>query len=690
MKSADIRNIVILGATGVGKTTLTDLIAFTAGCSQRFGKVADGSSISDFQPDEIEKKISLYTSLISFGFKDKWINILDTPGSQDFIGEPLSAIRAADIALFVVASDQPIPFVIKKFVKNCRLYSLGIVFFVNKMDKDGTNFSQSFQNIKTFMKSSVAPVTIPAGEGNSYKGVIDVYSMKFYPAGEDKEKEIPSEFKSIAEEYRKKLIEAVAETDDSLMEKYLETESLSDEDTQKGLVSGLKEGKLSIVLAGSAEKSSGANALLDVIVKHLPSPVDRAPVEAVSSDNKTVSLKADPDGVFAALVFKTLLEPHMGDMNFVRVFSGTVKTGEDVQNSNKNSFERIGQMFHFTGKDRKEVREVIAGDICVMVKLKDTGTGDTLCSQKSFLKFPLIEFPKPVIDTALVIKDKADEDRLGNAIHKILQQDPTLKMRMDPELKQTILSGVGEQQLEVVKRQLQRKFNVNIEFEKPKVAYRETIKKTAKAQGRYKRQTGGHGQYGDCWLELTPLPLNHPVDFEFEDRIVGGKIPSKYIPAVEKGVKEAMNKGIISGHKVIKVKVAVYDGSYHEVDSSDIAFQIAGSLGFKNAAEQASPVVLEPVNKVKIYVSENYLGDVMGDLNSRRGKIIGMEDEEDMKVIQAYVPDAEMYKYSNDLRSITQGTGTFEMEFDHYQEVPHDISVKIIEEYQKSREKEET
>jgi elongation factor G len=689
MKPVDIRNLVILGNSATGKTTLTDLLAFQAKASPRLGKVSDGSSISDYQPDEIEKKISIYTSLVGFEYKGKRINCLDTPGFQDFIGEPLSAIRAADVGLCVLVPDQPVPFAVKRFVKECRKNSLGVAFFVNKMDKEGADFGAALENIKGYLKTGVAPVAIPAGSGASFKGVVDVLNMKFYaPAGgPENETEIPADLKGLADEYRKKMIEAVAECDDKLLEKYFETESLTEEEIQHGFVEGLESGKLSLVFAGAADKCSGASALLDTLINDMPSPADRPPVAAKDGD-KDITINPDPAAPFSAFVFKTSLEPHMGDMNFVRVFSGTVKSGMDVHNSSKNSTERVGQIFLLTGKERKEVKEVSAGEICVMVKLKDTQTGHTLCDAKAAVQFPPISFPKPVMDVAIMAKDKADEDKLGTGLHKILLQDPTLRMRMDPELKQTILSGVGEQQMESVKRQLKNKFNVNIEFERPRVAYRETIKKPAKAQGRHKKQTGGHGQYGDCWLELSPLPLNHPVDFEFEDNIVGGKIPSKYIPAVEKGVKDSMSRGIISGNKVIKVKVGVFDGSYHDVDSSDLAFQIAGSLGFKNAAELAAPVILEPINKVRIFVADAYLGDVMGDLNGRRGKIIGMDDDEDMKVVQAFVPDSEMYKYSNDLRSMTQGTGNFEMEFDHYLEVPHDVSAKIVEHYQKTRQKE--
>lgn len=694
-KTEDIHNICIVGHSSVGKTTIIDNLAFYAKVVSRLGKVFDGTSISDFQPDEIEKKISLNTSLVSFEHKGKKLNFLDTPGFQDYIGEAVSALRAADIALIVIGADEGIHFSTRKFIKEANKDNLGKVFFINKLDKDNTDFETSFEELKSTLKTGVVPLEYPIGEGSKLGGIINLLTMKAYiytdNAGNFNEIVIPAGLKAKADEFRLKMIEGIAEGDDKLIEKYLAGETLLDEEIHSALDDGLLKGKISAVLCGSAEKAIGMNSLLEIIDFYMPTPADRHEIDIKDlASNSETHVKVDPTAPFSALVFKTFTEPHLGDLNYIRIFSGSLHTGQDVKNVNKNVTERIGQMFTMLGKEKKEVKEAFAGDIVVLVKLRDSVVGHTLCDLKVNWQFPEIEFPKPVLDLAIVTREKADEDKLSIGLHKLLQQDPTLRMRFDTELKQTIISGMGEQQIELLKKQLLRRFNIHIDLEKPGVAYRETIKKHYKAQGRHKKQSGGHGQFGDCWIEIDPLPLDYEKDFEFEDKIFGGSIPGKYVPSVEKGIIDAMSKGILAGYKVIKVKAAVVDGSYHSVDSSDIAFQIAGNIAFRAAAEKASPVLLEPINKVKIFVSDTYLGDVMGNLNSRRGKISGMDDEDGMKIINAFVPDAEMFKYSNDLRSMTQGTGTFEMGFDHYEEVPHDQSVKIIEQAQKYKEEQQT
>ncbi len=683
----NIHNICIVGHSTTGKTTIIDALAFQAGATSRFGKVSDGTSISDYQPDEIEKKTSVSTTLVSFEHKGKKLNFLDTPGFQDFIGEAVSALRAVDIALIVIGADEGIHFSTKKIIKEATKDSLGKIFFINKLDKSGTDYELIYKLLKETLKTGVVPLEIPIGTGEKLIGVVNLLNMKAYETinGQYKEMDIPDNMKAKADEFRLKMVEGIAEGDDKLIEKYLAGESLTDDEIHAALDEGMLKGKISAVLCGSAEKQIGVSSLLDIIDFYMPTPADRQQIDVTDLSTGDVDhIKIDALAPLTALIFKTFTEPHLGDLNFVRIFSGTLKSGQDVKNSSKNITERIGQMYSMFGKEKKELKEAVAGDVVVLVKLRESSVGQTLCDMKMNIQFPTINFPKPVLDMALVTKDKSDDDKLSMGLHKLLSQDPTLRLRIDPELKQTILSGMGEQHIEMVKKQLLRKFNIHIELEKPKVAYRETIKKHSKAQGRHKKQSGGHGQFGDCWIEIEPLPLQHQKDFEFEDKIFGGAIPGKYVPSVEKGILEAMGRGILAGYPVIKVKAAVVDGSYHSVDSSDIAFQIAGAIAFKAAAEKASPVILEPINKVKIYVSDTYLGDVMGNLNSRRGKISGMDDEDGMKMINAFVPDAEMYKYANDLRSLTQGTGTFEMEFDHYEEVPHDLSVKIIEQAQKN------
>lgn len=687
----DIRNIVILGQNGSGKTSLCEAILFNANVTSRLGKVDDGTSIIDHLDEEIKRKISISISLAQFNFKNKKINLISTPGYVDFIGEPISAVRAADVALIVIDAVAGIRFNTLKLINESLKYNLPQIIFINKLDKENANFDDLIEKIKDIYKKTVVLFTIPYKENNQLKGVINVYENKLYKTtnGKIEQLDIPENLKEQVNSYKTKLVEAVAESDDNLIEKYFEKGSLTDEEIKSGLHNAIINGKIISLFCGSAIFNIGAMPLLDFFIDFLPSPLEAIPVKYLNLEtNQKEEVKPDVNDTLKAFVFKTLTEPHIGELNFVRVFSGTLKSGDEVFNSTKNITEKIGQINYFLGKEKKETKEVLAGDICVLVKLKSTTVSDTLCDLKNKILFDKIEFPEPLLEIAIVPKTKADEDKLSTSIHKLMDEDPTIKIRVDNELKQTILSGMGEIQLDIFISNLKNKFNVNVETQRPKVAYRETIKKKAKAQGKYKRQTGGRGQYGDCWIEIEPLPLNSEKDFEFVDKIVGGAIPGKYIPAVEKGIKEAMQKGILANYPVIKVKATLYDGSFHPVDSSDIAFQIAGSLAFKNAASQANLVLLEPIMKLKIYTPEEYMGDIISDLNSKRAKILGMNDQAGLKVIEAYVPEAELFQYINVLKSITQGSGTFEKSFSHYEEVPFELSQKIIEARKKEIESE--
>ncbi len=689
MSIESIRNIVVIGQSSSGKTSLLETILFNAKITTRIGKTDDGSSVLDYLDEEVKRKMSISLSLAQFEYKKVKYNFIDTPGYVDFIGEPISAMYAGDVALIVVDGVEGIHFHTTKLVDFAEKRGLAKILFINKMDKENANYDTIVENFRKHYSVSLPVITIPVKEGNEIKGVINLIEDKYYKieGNEIKIEDIPDSEKSNIEEAKTKMIESIAETDESLMEKYFDAGTLEKEEMIKGIKKAMAEGGLIPVFTGSALFNIGALSLLEFIGECAPSPADRKPVKALKPDtNEEIECKPSVDEPLKALVFKTFAESHIGELNFVRVFSGKLENGMEVYNSTKETTEKIGQMFQFVGKERKEVKSIEAGDICALVKLKQTSAGDTLCDKNNPVKFPPIEYPKPLLDIAIVPKTKADQDKLSTSIHKLMEEEPTIKIKIDPELKQTIISGMGEIQLTIFINKLKEKYNVNVETARPKVPYRETIKKKAQAQGKYKRQTGGRGQYGDCWIEVEPLPINGDKDFEFIDNIVGGVIPAKYIPAVEKGVKEAMSKGILAGYPVIKVKVRLYDGSFHPVDSSDIAFQIAGSLAFKNAATQASPVLLEPVYKVKIYAPDNYVGDIMSDLNSRRGKILGMDKEKGLTVINAYIPQAEMYKYINVLKSITQGSGTYEAEFDHYEEVPHDIAQKIIEEAQKEKE----
>ncbi len=685
-KTEDIRNIVVLGHSSCGKTSLSDALLYNAKTSTRFGKVDDGSSVFDYLEYEIERKISISTAIAQFFYKGKKINILDTPGYADFIGEPISAIRGADIAVIVIDAVEGPQFSTIKLMKKADEFNLSKIIFINKFDKENSNYEDALSKLKTAFSSGITPITVPVKENNQIIGVLNIFENKYFKTSGDKVEvvDIPDNLKSQAEEYRLKMIEAIAETDDKLMEEYFDKGSLPEEDIKRGFINGIVSNKIIPVFSGSAVLNVGVASLLDFILQSAPSPVDKPTVKAKSIDGeKEVECKPDANAPLKAFVFKTQAESHIGEINFVRVFSGTLKNGDEVYNSVKDTNEKIGQINFLFGKDKKETKELIAGDIGALVKLKSTSVGDTLCDIKEKIKFNPIDFPTPLLETAIVPKTKSDQEKLSISLHKLLESDPTISININAELKQTILSGMGEIHLNIFISNLKSKYNVEVEVAKPNIAYRETIKKKSKAQGKYKRQTGGRGQYGDCWLEIEPIPLNDEKNIEFLDKIVGGAIPGKYIPAVEKGVKEAMAKGVLANYPVIKVRVTVYDGSFHPVDSSDMAFQIAGSLAFKNAAKDAKPVLLEPIMKLKIYTPNEYMGDIISDLNSRRGKILGMEDESGLKVVNAYVPEAELYKYINDLKSMTQGSGTFEKEFAHYEEVPHEISQKIIEERKK-------
>lgn len=688
LTTENIRNIAIIGHNGTGKTSLSDAILYEAKAVSRLGKVDDGSSVFDYTDEEIKRKISISNSIAQFMYNNKKINLIDTPGYVDFIGEPISALHAVDSVIAVIDAVEGIGFNTIKLLNEAQKNNLSKILFINKIDKENANYDQAIVNVKNIVKTGVMPLTIPIKEGNDVKGVINVFENKAYYLHEDKVEaiDIPEDLKSQAENYRIKMVEAIAETKDELMEKYFDQGSLPEEDIINGLKQGILNGSITPVFSGVADKNIGVHSLLNFIESSSPSPADRKEVKAFQMDGKTeVECNPDSSASLKAFIFKTEVEPHMGELNFVRVFSGTMNYGTEYYNSIKEVQEKIGSINNLVGKNKKDEKTIIAGDIGVLLKLKQTKVGDTLCSASEKVRFPAIEFPNSLLDVAIVAKTKSDEDKLSSSLHKMLEEDPTIKIYVDPELKQTIIRGMGEIQIDIFIKNLKNKYNVEVDLEKPKIPYRETIKKTSEAQGKYKKQTGGRGQYGDCWLKIEPISNNNG-DFEFVNKITGGSIPGKYIPSVEKGVKESLAKGILAGYPVIKIRATVYDGSYHNVDSSDIAFQIAGSMALKHASENARLVLLEPIFKIKVYSPDQYMGDIMSDLNSRRGKIFGMEDEAGLKIINAYVPQAEMNKYINELKSITQGSGTFESAFDHYDDVPHDISQKIIEEAKKEKE----
>jgi len=689
-KIDQIRNIGLVSHGGAGKTSLSEALVFSAGVTNRLGKVDDGNTVSDYTDDEIERKISIGASLLHLEWKNHKVNLLDLPGYADFIGEVYGGLRVTEGALILMSALSGVEVGTEQVWEVCQRYGVARVIFINKLEKEHASFYDSLNQAKERFGISVAPLQIPIGEGLKFKGVIDLLKMKalyFEKGGIIKEDKIPDDLKAEAQEYREKLVESVAETDDELLEKFFDKGELSDEEIKNGLRGGVVGLKIFPVLCGSAAENSGISLLLDCMVDLMPAPSDSPEIKGQDpSSEKEKTIKISPDGPPYAFIFKTVSEPHVGELSFFKIVSGRIKSGDDVYNPATRTTERIGQIYFMNGRERKEIGVVSAGDLGAFVKLKNTHTGETLCDSKNQHVFPPIDFPHPVINMAIRPKSKGDEEKIATGFAKLHEEDPTFIMEVDSDIRQTIIYGQGELHLEVVVDRLHRRFGVEAEIEKPRIPYRETITKRSQAQGKYKRQSGGRGQYGDAWLTLEPQGRGE--GFYFENKIVGGVIPSKYIPSVEKGVVEAMNDGILAGYKVVDVKATLYDGSFHEVDSSDLAFKIAGSMGFKNAASQANPVLLEPIYNIEVKVPEDFMGDVMGDLSARRGKILGMDPDGNFQKIKAQVPLAELYKYSTSLRSMTQGRGIHSREFSHYEEVPRELSDKIIQEAKRAKEEE--
>lgn len=688
-KIDEIRNVGMVGHGGVGKTSLVEAILYDVGVTTRLGRVDDGTTTSDYTDDEIQRKTSIGASLLHLEWKNHKVNLIDMPGYADFIGEVVGGLRVAETALILLSAQAGVEVGTEQVWNIAQKYSIARAFFVNKMEKEHADFEKTVKQAKECFGHQVTPVQIPIGEGLGFKGIVDLIKMKavyFDKMGAPKEDKIPPELEGSAKNYREKLMETVAESDDLLLEKFFDKGQLTNEEIKDGLRKGVVGLKIYPLLCGSALGNIGVSTLLDSIIECFPSPSDFVQIKGKDpGTDKEKTIKIGQDGPLCVFAFKTVSEPHVGELTFLKIYSGKLQPGMDVYNSNKGTAERIGQIYALNGRERKEIGLVNAGDLAAVVKLKNTQTGDTFCEKKDPVILSNINFPKPVINMAIKPKTKGDEEKIANGFAKLHEEDPTFIMEVDADIKQTIIYGQGELHLEVMVDRLKKRFGVETELEKPRIPYRETIKGKAEAQGKYKRQSGGRGQYGDVWLRLEPLPRG--TGFEFVNEIVGGVVPSKYIPSVEKGVIEAMNEGLLAGHKVMDMKVTIYDGTYHVVDSSDLAFKIAGSMGFKNAASVAKPVLLEPIYNLEVMVPEEFMGDVMGDLSSRRGKILGMDREGSFQNIKAQVPLAELYKYSTSLRSMTQGRGIHTREFSHYEEVPREIAEKIIKESQAEKEK---
>jgi elongation factor G len=674
-ESSRIRNIAVIGHGSAGKTSLAEAMLFNAGHINRLGKVDDGTATTDYFPEEIKRKISVSTSLAPCEWKDCKINIMDTPGYADFFSEVKGALRVADSVLLVLCAVSGVEVQTEIGWRETEKTNLPKIALINKMDRENANFDRVLQQMKDVFKKNIVPIQLPIGSVENFSGIVDILKMKAYKyassSGEYQEEEIPDEMKAAAESAREELIEAAAEGDDELLMKYLDGEELSEEEIDTGLKNAFKANSFVPVLCASALNNIGIGPILDFIADIVPSPID-------------VTEKPMEEEPQSALVFKTLADPYVGKLNFFRVYGGSLKSDSVMYNANKEKEEKIGQVFTMRGKNQETLSEVKAGDIAVLAKLQETETGDTLCSKNNPLKLEGVEFPKPMLSIAIEPKSKGDEDKLGGAINKLTEADPTLLIEKNTETKETILTGTGETHLDIVLERLQQKFGVDVTSKTPSIPYREAIKGTVQQEGKYKKQTGGRGQFGHVWLTLEP---NSDDDFVFEEDVFGGAVPRQYFPAVEKGLREAITEGVLAGYPVIGLKATLYDGSYHPVDSSEMAFKIAASMAFKKGMEKADPVLLEPIMNMEILVPEQFMGDIMGDLNGKRGKILGMEPQNDgMQLIRAQAPLSEVQDYSIALKSITQGRGSFNMEFASYEEAPARIAEEIIEKYKAEQE----
>lgn len=676
------RNIGIMAHIDAGKTTTTERILFYTGKVHKIGETHEGSATMDWMVQEQERGITITSAATTCFWKDHRINIIDTPGHVDFTVEVERSLRVLDGAVAVFCAVGGVEPQSETVWRQADKYGVPRIAYINKMDRVGADFFKAVDMIAERLGANPVPIQLPLGAEDTFKGIIDLVTKTAIIYTDDlgtqaENTEIPEDMMEMVEEYREKLVEAVAEHDEELMMKYLEGEELTVEEIKQGLRNATIGVKIVPVLCGSSFKNKGVQPLLDAIVDYLPAPTDVPDVRGLDvNTGEEISRKSSDDESFSALAFKVMSDPYVGKLTFFRVYSGVLKSGSYVLNTTKGKKERIGRILQMHANHREEITEVYAGDIAAAVGLKDTGTGDTLCDESNPITLESMQFPEPVIDVAIEPKTKADQEKLGVALQKLSEEDPTFRIRTDEETGQTIISGMGELHLEVIVDRLTREFKVDAAIGRPQVAYKETIRKTAKAEGKFIRQSGGRGQYGHVWLELEPLERGQ--GYEFVNKIVGGVVPKEYIPAVDAGVQEAMENGILAGYPVMDVRVTLYDGSYHDVDSSEMAFKIAGSMGFRAAAQKADPVILEPIMKVEVTVPEEFMGDVIGDINSRRGRVEGMEARGGAQVVRGYVPLSEMFGYATDLRSRTQGRGVYVMQFSHYEEVPKNIADEII------------
>ncbi len=679
-----IRNVAVLGHGGSGKTTLVDALAFVAGSTRRHGSVDEGTALTMFTPEEVAHGLSMQATPAYAEWEGTKINLLDTPGYMDFTGEALAATRVTDGAVIVLGATTGVEVGTEKVWEYCEDRGIPRLFFVSMMDKDNADFDRVYSDINEHLTQKVIPVEIPIGAGENFRGIINLFSGRAHiykpgsVSGEYEETEIPEEKREKFEKWRTELMETIATTDDSLLEAYLEGGEIDREQALDAMKAAMARGEVFPLFCGAPQKTWGTRALIRKLVELMPSPAD-VPGEIAQRPNidQVVELRAADDQPFAALVYKTMSEPHVGELSFFRVFSGTVEQGMEVVNANRDGAEKLAHVSIAQGKERLEVPVLHAGDLGVVAKLRNTHTNDTLCDPERTLVIEPIRFPEPDIAVAIHAASRSDEDKLGTGLTRLHEEDPTFASGYDPEVRQTIIRGLGELHLDVQMERLKRKYGVAVNTEQPRIRYRETIRKQAEAQGRYKKQTGGRGQFGDCHVRLKPRPRD--AGYEFTDSISGGVIPNRFIPSVDRGIRESAAKGVIAGFPVVDFEAECYDGSYHNVDSSDVAFQVAGSMAFKKAVKDAGPVLLEPIMEVRITTPEEFMGDILGDLNQRRGKIQGMDAQGTKTVIRALVPEAELYKYATTLRSMSHGRASHSRTFHGYEDVPSHVAQSLIE-----------
>ncbi len=682
--TAKVRNVGIVAHGGAGKTSLTEAMLFTMGMNDRLGRVDDGSSTMDFEPEEIKRRITVSSALNHGEWKGHSLHLIDTPGYGDFIADTRSCLRVLGGAVVMISAISGVKVQTEEVWEWANEAEIPRIAFVNKMDRERANFLRAMGDMEKALGARAVAVQIPLGAEENFEGVIDLVTMKAFRyqkdmSGKFTETDIPAEFLADAESMREKMVETVAEAYDALTEKFLDVGELTEEEILDGLRVGTLRNTFTPVFCGSATVNIGVAQLLDYICQCLPSPLDRGNVTGTNPKTNDVEERAPEESQpFSALVFKTTSDPYTGKITVFRVYSGVLNSDSTVLNSTKDCVERIGQIYELEGKKQKPIKQAVAGDIVAVAKLKETVSGDTLCDADKPIVYEPAKSLEPVISYAIQPKTKNDEDKIHGALQRLMEEDQTITLRRDDQTRELIISGMGQVHLEVTIEKLRRKFSVEVELKTPKVPYLETMKSSVKVQGKYKKQSGGRGQYGDCWVEFVPRERGE--GYQFEDKIVGGVIPKTYIPAVDKGIQEASLEGALAGYPVVDFKAVLYDGSFHTVDSSEMAFKIAGSMAFKKAMEIAKPVLLEPIMKMKITVPEDNMGDVIGDLNSRRGKVVGVEPKANSQIIRAVVPMAEVLSYANDLRSMTSDRGLFTTEFSHYEELPSHLAQKVINE----------